>query len=101
MEQDALLDFAKLLGGSGFSAMAGGLVFYFLKRKIVEESTATARAQAEGEIIQNLRAEIDRLNEINAKLMQKNYEMAEMVNSIKLEAIDLKIRLKDKTHGQQ
>lgn len=92
--EESLIEFLKLCGLSGGSAGIGALIFYFLKRKVLEEDTAAARSSAEQDMIQRLRDEVARLYDRNAVLMERNTMLQEQIDGLRSEVADLRVKIK-------
>lgn len=92
--EESLIEFLKLCGLSGGSAGVGALIFYFLKRKVLEEDTAAARSSAEQDMIQRLRDEVARLYDRNAVLMERNTMLQEQIDGLRSEVADLRVKIK-------
>lgn len=92
--EESLIEFLKLCGLSGGSAGIGALIFYFLKRKVLEEDTAAARSSAEQDMIQRLRDEVARLYDRNAVLMERNTMLQEQIDGLRTEVADLRVKIK-------
>lgn len=92
--EESLIEFLKLCGLSGGSAGIGALIFYFLKRKVLEEDTAAARSSAEQDMIQRLRDEVARLYDRNNTLMERNTMLQEQIDALRSEVRSLKLQMK-------
>lgn len=92
--EESLVEFLKLFGLSGGSAGVGALIFYFLKRKVMEEDTAAARSSAEMDMIQRLRDEVARLYDRNNTLMERNTMLQEQIDALRSELRSLKMQMK-------
>ena len=92
--EESLIELLKLCGLSGGSAGIGALIFYFLKRKVLEEDTAAARSSAEQDMIQRLRDEVARLYDRNAVLMERNTMLQEQIDGLRSEVADLRVKIK-------
>lgn len=92
--EESLIELLKLCGLSGGSAGIGALIFYFLKRKVLEEDTAASRSSAENDMIQRLRDEVARLYDRNNTLMERNTMLQEQIDALRSEVADLRMKVR-------
>lgn len=91
-------DWVKLVGATGVGGLIMALFAKFTFRKYAEEDAAQQRAGGEGDIIEQLRKEVDRLASINETLSGKVAELQEQIIKLRSENAELKAEIQALNH---
>lgn len=83
-------EWVNVLGTVGASGLCAALFARFVFRKITEEGAALQRAAGETDIIQQLRAEVQRLADLNESLSRKLGELQGEIVELRGENGELK-----------
>ncbi len=89
----AAAEWMKLIGATGIGGLVMAFFAKFAFRKMIEEGTATQRAGGETDIIEQLRAEVDRMGKINDTLSGKVAELQEQIIKLRTENAELKAEI--------
>jgi FtsZ-binding cell division protein ZapB len=85
-----IAEWMKLLGFTGIGGLLMTLFAKITFRKMAEESAGSQRAGGEMDIIEQLRAEVDRMGKINDTLSGKVAELQEQIIKLRSENAELK-----------
>jgi TolA-binding protein len=88
-----LAEWVRLIGATGLGSLVMAFFARFAFRKMVEEGAAAQRAGGEVDIIEQLRAEVDRLGRINETLSGKLEELQEQIIKLRGENAELKAEI--------
>lgn len=88
--EENLVDIVKIGGATSVGGLLFALFAKITMRKIVEEKTATSSANAQTDVIQLLRAEVDRLAEINETLSNRIADLQNEIIQLRQENAELK-----------
>lgn len=89
----SIAEWVKVIGATGVGGLLMAFFAKFAFRKMIEEGTATQRAVGESDIIEQLRAEVDRLSAINERLSAKLGELQDQIVKLRSENADLKAEI--------
>ncbi len=89
----SIAEWVKLIGATGIGGLVMAFFAKFAFRKMIEEGTATQRAGGETDIIEQLRAEVDRMGKINDTLSGKVAELQEQIIKLRSENAELKAEI--------
>ncbi len=95
MDGDAssVAEWVKLIGATGVGGLVIAFFTRFAFRKMIEEGAAAQRAGGESDIIEQLRAEVDRMGRINDTLSGKVAELQEQIIKLRSENAELKAEI--------
>lgn len=93
MDEAFFLELLKYLGLSGAGGVTGAFLLRFAWRKLFEEGAAAQRAVWQAEFIEQLRAEIERLNAVNRQLYDQAADLHGRVIALMTENTELKTEL--------
>lgn len=94
----SIAEWMKLIGATGIGGLVMAFFAKFAFRKMVEEGTAAQRAGGETDIIEQLRAEVDRMGKINDTLSGKVAELQEQIIKLRSENAELKAEIQALNH---
>lgn len=94
----SIAEWVKLIGATGIGGLVMAFFAKFAFRKMVEEGTAAQRAGGETDIIEQLRAEVDRMGRINDTLSGKVAELQEQIIKLRSENAELKAEIQALNH---
>lgn len=89
----SITEWVKLVGATGIGGLIMAFFARFTFRKFAEEETAAQRAAGETDIIEQLRAEVDRLAVINERLSTKVGELQDQLIQLRGENAELKAEI--------
>lgn len=89
----SVAEWVKVIGATGVGSLLMAFFAKFAFRKMIEEGAATQRAVGESDIIEQLRAEVDRLSAINERLSAKLGELQDQIVKLRSENADLKAEI--------
>ncbi|PUE21848.1 hypothetical protein B9Z43_01315 [Limnohabitans sp. MMS-10A-192] len=89
----SIAEWVKLIGATGIGGLVMAFFAKFAFRKMIEEGTAAQRAGGETDIIEQLRAEVDRMGRINDTLSGKVAELQEQIIKLRSENAELKAEI--------
>ena len=86
----SIAEWVKLIGATGVGGLLIAFFTRFAFRKMIEEGAAAQRAGGEGDIIEQLRKEVDRMGTINETLSGKVAELQDQIIKLRGENAELK-----------
>lgn len=89
----SVAEWVKVIGATGVGGLLMAFFAKFAFRKMIEEGTATQRAGGESDIIEQLRAEVDRMGRINDTLSGKVAELQEQIIKLRTENAELRAEI--------
>ena len=89
-EPTNIAEWMKLIGATGVGGLLMTLFAKITFRKMAEENVGSQRANGEMDIIEQLRAEVDRMGKINDTLSGKVAELQEQIIKLRSENAELK-----------
>ena len=89
----SVAEWVKVVGATGIGGLLVAFFAKFTFRKMIEEGTAAQRASGETDIIEQLRAEVDRMGKINETLSGKVAELQEQIIKLRTENAELKAEI--------
>ena len=96
-EPQTATDVVQTVGGAAGAFLSLGWLGRFAWRKMQEEGTATARAEAQTEIVDMLRDQLAQLADVNTRLRAELAELHKQIGALRAENAELVVRVQQLT----